>query len=331
MSNYWIKRAEALELEREILLKKALRTSTGHYQHALREIDKEIKAFYAEYAGDKGVSLHEATKLLKGKKLTEFKTMLEYSQAGKLDPATVIAHTANLKISRLDALKFQINEHINALGKAESKHLTKFLGATYEDTYYKNVFEVFKGQGVGSSFSQLDERKIKIALNKPWSVPEDNFSSRIWDNKARLQATLDQELTRATITGRNVEEVVKDVAKTMDTSLYNASRLVQTEEAHMANMARDECYQEMGVEQYQIVCTLDERTCPICGDFDGKVFNNADRVEGVNSPPFHPNCRCTDSPYYSDQVKGGRVARGKDKKTYDLDEHMTYNEWRKTI
>lgn len=327
---YWIERAEALELEREILLKKALRTSTGHYQHALREIDKEIKAFYAQYAGENGVSLHEATKALTGKELSQTIGVEKYTAMAKAGQ-DVKGLGLKARVSRLDALKFQINEHINALGKAESAHLTKFLGATYEDTYYKNVFEVFKGQGVGSSFSQLDERKIKIALNKPWSVPEDNFSSRIWDNKARLQATLDQELTRATITGRNVEEVVKDVAKTMDTSLYNASRLVQTEEAHMANMARDECYQEMGVEQYQIVCTLDERTCPICGDFDGKVFNNADRVEGVNSPPFHPNCRCTDSPYYSDQVKGGRVARGKDKKTYDLDEHMTYNEWRKTI
>ena len=330
MSNYWIERAEALELEREILLKKALRTSTGHYQHALREIDKEIKAFYAQYAGENGVSLHEATKALTGKELSQTIGVEKYTAMAKAGQ-DVKGLGLKARVSRLDALKFQINEHINALGKAESAHLTKFLGATYEDTYYKNIFEVFKGEGVGSSFNQLDNRKIKIALNKPWSVPEDNFSSRIWTNKARLQATLDKELTRATITGRNVEEVVKDVAKTMDTSLYNASRLVQTEEAHMANMARDECYQEMGVDQYQIVCTLDERTCPICGDFDGKVFNNADRVEGVNSPPFHPNCRCTDAPYYSTLKKSGRVARGKDKKTYQLDEHMTYNEWIKTI
>lgn len=286
---YWIERAEALELEREILLKKALRTSTGHYQHALREIDKEIKAFYAQYAGENGVSLHEATKALTGKELSQTIGVEKYTAMAKAGQ-DVKGLGLKARVSRLDALKFQINEHINALGKVESAHLTKFLGATYEDTYYKNIFEVFKGEGVGSSFNQLDNRKIKIALNKPWSVPEDNFSSRIWTNKARLQATLDKELTRATITGRNVEEVVKDVAKTMDTSLYNASRLVQTEEAHMANMARDECYQEMGVDQYQIVCTLDERTCPICGDFDGKIFNNADRVEGVNSPPFHPNC-----------------------------------------
>lgn len=325
-NSYWAERADYAEKKRDEQLRHALRNSERHYKYALRGIEKDIQAFYGKYAEETGLTLQEATKALSGDRLQSGKRDLKNYPSS--DPMETLSESYKARVTRLDNLKYQINGHIERLGKAEEKDVSEFLAKTYEDTYYNKVFDIFKGAGVGKSFNQMDDRKVQIALKQPWAVPEDNFSSRIWGNKARLKQVLDSELTRAVITGRNITDVVKDVSKATGASLYNASRLIQTEEAHMATMARDECYNELGVDRYRIVCTLDERTCPICGDYDRKVFNNPDRQEGVNCPPFHPHCRCVDAPYYDDMEPGERIARDADGEIYRVPQDMSYNEWK---
>ena len=91
-------------------------------------------------------------------------------------------------------------------------------------------------------------------------------------------------------------------------------------------------YKEDGVEKYQILATLDSKTCGVCGDLDGKVYKVGEEVVGVNMPPFHPLCRCTDGPCYNDTdlTDMSRVARAPETgKTYDVPGDMTYNEWKK--
>lgn len=56
-------------------------------------------------------------------------------------------------------------------------------------------------------------------------------------------------------------------------------------------------------EQYEFSTVGDERTCPICGALEGKVFNIKDRQPGVNFPPMHPWCRCTFKIYVEDWDK----------------------------
>ena len=70
-------------------------------------------------------------------------------------------------------------------------------------------------------------------------------------------------------------------------------------------------YKEDGVEKYQILATLDSKTCDICGDKDGEVYEVGKEITGENMPPFHCFCRCTDVPYYDDMdlTDMTRVAR----------------------
>ena len=47
-------------------------------------------------------------------------------------------------------------------------------------------------------------------------------------------------------------------------------------------------------------------------------------------PPFHPFCRCTDVPYYSDTpTDGKRAARDAEGNSIEVSEDMTYAEWKK--
>ena len=91
-------------------------------------------------------------------------------------------------------------------------------------------------------------------------------------------------------------------------------------------------YAEDSVPKYEILATLDSKTCSICGDLDNEVYEVGKEVVGVNMPPFHPLCRCTTVPHYDDTPTEGltRVARDPETgKTYEVPADMSYREWKK--
>lgn len=109
--------------------------------------------------------------------------------------------------------------------------------------------------------------------------------------------------------------------------------MVYTEGAIFAQAGQKDCYNDLDVEKYIIVETLDSHTCPICGDMDGKIFPMSAWEIGVTAPIFHPRCRGTTAPYFEDtEGTGERFARDVDGKTYNVPANMKYSEWlKKTI
>jgi hypothetical protein len=83
----------------------------------------------------------------------------------------------------------------------------------------------------------------------------------------------------------------------------------------------------MGIEEIQLLCTLDSDTCAACGDLDGNTLAEKDVVPGVTAPPFHANCRCTTIPYFPND-KGFRAARDKDGELYYVPGDETYEQWK---
>jgi phage putative head morphogenesis protein, SPP1 gp7 family len=104
--------------------------------------------------------------------------------------------------------------------------------------------------------------------------------------------------------------------------------LVSTESAYFSSVAQEECFNDLGVEQYQIIATLDNLTSTICQELDGKVYSMKDYSAGSTAPPFHVNCRSCTAPYFDDDF-GERIARGEDGKTYHVPSDITYQEWKK--
>ncbi len=58
---------------------------------------------------------------------------------------------------------------------------------------------------------------------------------------------------------------------------------------HASTQARDLTFRDLGLDRVRFVATLDDRTCPVCGQFDGQVFG----IDEGPRPPLHPGCRCT--------------------------------------
>ena len=151
------------------------------------------------------------------------------------------------------------------------------------------------------------------------------------ETKDHLQSQLMEAVTTMLIQGRHPKTLAADFAKKMQSKKFDAYRLLHTESSFLMGEATHAGYKEDGVEKYQILATLDSKTCGVCGELDRNVYEVGKEVVGVNMPPFHPLCRCTDIPYYDDMDPSDmpRAARDADGNYISIPGDMTYTEWKK--
>ena len=167
---------------------------------------------------------------------------------------------------------------------------------------------------------------IKNILTFPWSGR--HYSQRLWSNRTKLKNIMVEELTQMIIQGKGVRETSKALSKRLDADLKNCVRLIHTEHSYFMGEATYKAYDELGVEKYQFVATLDNRTSEICQKLDGKVFDMKDRIVGVNASPMHPRCRSCEIPYIENN-NSTRFARDEKGKRIEVPSSMSYNEWKK--
>ena len=130
-------------------------------------------------------------------------------------------------------------------------------------------------------------------------------------------------------TGEAPDKAIAAISKRFNVSKQNAGRVVLTESAYFSSAAQKDCFNELGVEKYRIIGTLDAKTCTVCGSMDGKVFRMSEFKPGTTAPPFHPWCRCCTAPYFDDMDGvGERYARDVlTGERYKLPKDTTYEQW----
>ena len=332
MSNYWTKRFEEEERQRNISNKAYAKEIEKQYKIAENKIKSDIEKWYIRIADNNQISLADAKKLLTKDELKEFKwTLAEYTQKAKsgawkkeLENASARVH-----IKRLEALQLQVQNSIETLRNKENEMLEDYLIKNYEDTYYHSLYEISKGLNLKTSFATLDKNKINQVIGKPWLKDGKTFSDRIWQDKEQLINTLRTKITQSFITGSTLDEAVEDISKFVSDKIKNkeyvARRLLETESAAYASKAQIEAFKSIDVEKYEIVATLDLHTSEICQEMDGKVFNISDQEIGVTVPPFHSHCRTVIAPYFDDEpTRASRDENGEYKEV----KYMNYKEWK---
>src|SRR5690606_15025237 len=234
-----------------------------------------------------------------------------------------------VRVSRLEALQLQIENELQVLGMKQNNQFTDLLSDVYNDSYYRSLYELQKGIGIGTTFSKLDKKTNEKAIKTPWLG--ENYSQRIWRDTDRLARTLETKITQSIIGAKSNHEIIEEIADRMDVGYRNAQRLVRTELAHIQSESTFDSYRKSRVVQkYEFLATLDEKTCPVCGPLDGKVFTMAEKLTGVNFAPLHPNCRCDTVPYFDDELDvGKRAARNSDGEVYYVPGNITYEKWQK--
>lgn len=332
MSNYWTKRFEEEEKQRNISNKAYTKEIEKQYKIAENKIKSDIEKWYIRIADNNQISLADAKKLLTKDELKEFKwTLAEYTQKAKSGAwkKELENASARIHIQRLEALQLQVKNSIETLRNKENEMLEDYLIKNYEDTYYHSLYEISKGLNLKTSFATLDKNKINQVIGKPWLKDGKTFSDRIWQDKEQLINTLRTKITQSFITGSTLDEAVEDISKFVSDKIKNkeyvARRLLETESAAYASKAQIEAFKSIDVEKYEIVATLDLHTSEICQEMDGKVFNISDQEIGVTVPPFHSHCRTVIAPYFDDEpTRASRDENGEYKEV----KYMNYKEWK---
>ena len=176
---------------------------------------------------------------------------------------------------------------------------------------------------------KVNDDYLQKVLYKPWAADGSNFSDRIWTNKDKLLNEIHTELTQSILTGADPQKAIDAISHNLDVSKANAGRLVMTESAYFGTLAQQDCFNNLGVEEYEIVATLDDRTSAICQSMDGQHFPMKDFEAGVSAPPFHVNCRSCTCPYFDDEFSlGERAARDENGEVYYVPADTTYPEWK---
>lgn len=120
-----------------------------------------------------------------------------------------------------------------------------------------------------------------------------------------LAARILDVISSGIIEGLSVAEMVRRLRKDFGLARTDAERVARTETMFASNLAALETYSSMGdvVAGVEFVATMDSRTCPVCGGFDGQEFYySPDVMKGQKSisecpqPPLHPLCRCFTAP-----------------------------------
>lgn len=342
-AQYWRERFRQLEESTHRSDQRFTQKLADVFTYAASRLDLAIYKFFKQFSNLEKVSLFEANRLLNSEELKAFKmSVQEYIKLGeqqniKFSPEinkTLEEASLKYRVTRLEAISYQMSAIIGHAIGSEHAMVYDYLANKYTDRYYKTAFTVFQNYGVGVSFDQLDENRLKKILDTPWTVDGTNFSTRIWNNQTKLINTLTNVLSDACIRGSGYSETSARFAKEMNTTLNNAARVVATESAFFSSEAQKDCFNELGAEQYEIIATLDVVTDEECQELDGKIFDMKDFKAGATAPPFHPNCRCSTSPHFDDSdipgyVEGTRTARNEGGKTYRVPRSMKYPEWKK--
>ena len=331
MMDYWEKRQLETYKAGEMQVNRYYTKLEKAFNQTKRELQKAIESFYFRYAKENGLSYAAAQVRLSKEELGELEDFitLAMDNIGKYNQ-TVNNMSIKARITRYQALEVQIDALLRELYAIDYQTSgEKAMQEVYADSYYRTWYNIDQHKGFHSAFAQVDPAAVEELLKYPFNGA--NFSARIWKQKEYLQTQLMESLTTMMVQGKNPQTLASDFAKKMNTKKFDAYRLLHTESSFLINEATHAGYKADGVEKYQILATLDSKTCDICGDLDGKVYEVEKAITGKNMPPFHCFCRCTDFPYYDDMDTPDMTRAARDPGTgkyVDVPADMTYKEWK---
>lgn len=337
-AEYWKKRFEALEAASNTYGQQTFRQIEPAFDKAQAQIQKEIDAWYVRFAKNNNITMQEARRLLNTNELKEFrwdvKEYIKYGRENDLNQAWMKElenASARVHINRLEALKIRTQHAAEVAFGNELDCIDAMARKVFTEDYYHTIYEVHKGFGIGWEIGQIDERKLETLISKPWAADGKNFSQRIWGQRDQLVSELHTQLTRTCILGKAPGDAIDAIAKKFKTTKSQAGRLVMTEQAYFHSVAQQSAFEDLDVEEFEVVATLDSHTSEICQEMDGKHFPMKDYQPGVTAPPFHVWCRSVTVPWFEDNYTGERAARDADGNTYYVPDSMTYKDWKKSM
>lgn len=309
---YWQDRSIQRLVSSEQLGQAGIAQTLGVYERSLRNIQSEIKSIYDNYS-EKGVlNVKELKKAIGKKGEKEFlrKVSASIKELG-LDPKKAYDERYLWRLNRLEALQEQVKIEIMALAEREAKITKK----TYEKVVkqsYRTSQNDLERQGIAPAFSTLNKDIVEMVISSEWEGG--NYSTRVWNNSAKLAIQLPTIIGGALNSGQSYQKTSREIRDKFKVRMFEATRLVRTESNYFHNQAELQSYIDDGIEYYEFQAKLDSRTSKVCERLDDTVYRVDEAIVGENYPPMHPNCRSSTVANFSGK-KSFRKQRRYEKRT----------------
>lgn len=283
---YWLERM----IDRDLAARKSedeiLRELNQKYAASFREIQRDLNDFYVRYSDENGLTIQQIQQQLTPIEMREYKQQMQelqrmyslYQNERILQEMQVLSSRAY--ITRQMALLDSIN--IKLIETAADVQVT--MQDYLEGIYTREYASALEGLGA-SSGAVIPTRAVREIIEYPYAGAM--FSDRIWRNKDQLLNYINDDLVKGIIKGSSIQNMSKDLMNRCNTLYYQAERLVRTETNYVLNTAHLNGYRDAGIQQYQIMAYIDNRTSNVCRSKDGEVVNVNGAITGTNLPPFH--------------------------------------------
>ena len=244
-----------------------------------KEIDKRLKKYYVNLS----------KQLIKEYEKLYDQILLKQASGEEVSPATLYS------LDKFWSLQAQTRQKLNKFGAFQQSLLSKVF-----EVFYLTSYNSLSIKGL-ESFKTLDEGAVRQVIESIWAADGKSWSSRIWNNTALLQQTLEDGLVECVAAGKKTSQLKEVLQKRFGVSYNRADTLVRTELAHIQTEAAKQRYKDYGLTQVEIWADKDERRCDVCGTLHQKKY-----PVGAPVPiPAHPRCRCCIVPVVEDNVIEG--------------------------
>lgn len=319
--SYWDKRSIARSLESERAIESHATDIKRIYNKAQREVQGSIDEIYTKYLTKQGIDVKALTAKLSPAQTQAF--WVKMKDQGHLE---YIGANYKSRISRLEQIQGEIYDKIASIRDGETAAQTLAHTGTINEAFNRTIFDTSKGVDAMLTFGGLNTGVLDTMLNNKWLGG--NYSTRIWGNTNRLANSVKDSLGVSLLTGRSPMKMSGELQEKFGVARYVADRLIRTETNYFQNEASAEAHEQLGLEKYKFVSTLDDRTSKVCQDKDDHIYNLKDKEIGRNYPPLHPNCRSTTRAYLGKEYEPEtRTARDEEGNNVEI-AHMSYPQWR---
>lgn len=261
-SEYWAKRqAKAQAILTDKNIEEVEAQITKYYQRAMKST---IDSFEATYN----------------------KILLSVAEGRNPTPADLY------KLDTYWQMTGKLKKQLDKLGNRQAAILEKY--------FIKQYAEIYEAIAIKDNlfFGEVDTNMARQIINEIWCADGLSWSSRIWDNMARLQESLNEGLVECLITGKKPSQLKRILQERFGVSFSRADSLVRTEMAHIQTQAAKKRYQDAGVREVEVWASADERRCDVCAKLHLKRI-----PVGAQMPiPAHPRCRCTLLPVIDTEI-----------------------------
>lgn len=277
------------------------------FNRALVDVNKDITAFYTNYAKSQNISMAEAMARVSAFDVKGFESTAKQMVADKdFSPNAnerLKLYNATMRINRLEYLKSQIGvELVKSNGKIE-----KLMGEKLAKAYQQRVE---RQSGI------LSEQQLKDVLKSAKVIVNADFqgatwSDRIWANNDTLKSRLEQLLTRSLVQGINPNVLARELRdqfkKEFDNARYMAERLMRTETARVQDVAQMKSFEKYGYKYCKWIA--EPSACKICLGIvsDGEGGEGIYPIDDAPTIPVHANCRCSKAAYVPDKTEEAKV------------------------